>query len=43
MKDRVAICAHLPHVATMFGRGNFEAPMMVHDRKDVPGTAKSRL
>ena len=34
-----AIRAHLPHIAMMFGQGNFDAPMLVHDRK-VPGTAE---
>jgi hypothetical protein len=38
-KDRDAIRAHLPHIATMFGMGDFDAPMLVHDSKDVPGTA----
>jgi hypothetical protein len=38
-KDRDAIRAHLPHVAAMFGEGNFEAPILVHGRKDVPGIA----
>lgn len=33
-----AIRAHLPHIARLFAEGNFEAPMLVHDRKDVPGT-----
>jgi hypothetical protein len=33
-----AIRAHLPHIATMFGAGNFDAPMLVHDT-DVPGTS----
>lgn len=33
-----AIRAHLPHIALLFGQGNFDAPMVVHDRKDVPGT-----
>jgi hypothetical protein len=28
----------LPHIAMMFGEGNFEAPMLVHDSKKVPGT-----
>jgi hypothetical protein len=36
--DLDAIRAHLPHIAMMFGSGNFEAPMMVHDT-NVPGTA----
>jgi hypothetical protein len=30
---------HLPHIAQMFGQGDFSAPMLVHDRQDVPGTA----
>jgi hypothetical protein len=34
-----AIRSHLPHIAKMFGDGNFEAPMLVHDSKNVPGTA----
>lgn len=38
-KNRDAIRAHLPHIAQMFGQGNFDAPMMVHDTKHVPGTA----
>jgi hypothetical protein len=37
--NRDAIRAHLPHIAEMFGAGNFEAPMFVHDTKTVPGTA----
>ena len=32
-----AIRAHLPHITRMFGDGQFDAPMLVHDRKDVPG------
>jgi hypothetical protein len=38
-KDRNAIRSHLRHVAMMFGLGDFDAPMLVHDSKDVPGTA----
>jgi len=38
-QDRDAIRSHLPHIATMFGMGDFDAPMLVHDSKDVPGTA----
>jgi hypothetical protein len=38
-KNRDAIRAHLPHIASMFGEGNFEAPILVHGRKDVPGIA----
>jgi hypothetical protein len=37
--NRDAIRAHLPHIAQMFGMGNFDAPMLVHDRKDVPGAS----
>ena len=37
-KDRDAIRAHLPHIAMMFGAGDFEVPMLVHDSKAVPGT-----
>jgi hypothetical protein len=43
VKDRAdqtnidAIRAHLPHIAMMFGQGHFDAPMMVHDTKAVPG------
>jgi hypothetical protein len=40
IKNRDAIRAHLPHIAQMFGDGNFEAPMLIHERKDVPGTAR---
>ncbi len=38
-KNRDAIRSHLPHIAMMFGAGDFNAPMLVHDSKDVPGTA----
>ena len=37
--NRDAIRAHLPHIAQMFGAGNFEAPMEVHAQQ-VPGTAE---
>ena len=37
-KNREAIRSHLPHIAMMFGEGNFNAPMLVHDSKNVPGT-----
>ncbi len=37
-KNRDAVRSHLPHIAMMFGAGNFDAPMLVHDSKDVPGT-----
>ncbi len=39
IKDRDGIRSHLPHITMMFGQGNFEAPMLVHDSKAVPGTA----
>jgi hypothetical protein len=35
-KNRDAIRSHLLHM--MFGEGNFDAPMLVHDSKNVPGT-----
>lgn len=38
LKNREAIRSHLPHVAMMFGSGNFDAPMLVHDSPSVPGT-----
>ena len=34
-----AIRAHLPHIAKLFADGQFDAPMLVHDTKQVPGTA----
>jgi hypothetical protein len=37
-KNRDAIRSHLPHIAMMFGEGNFDAPMLVHDSRNVPGT-----
>jgi hypothetical protein len=38
--NRDAIRSHLPHIAMLFGEGDFEAPMLVHDSKNVPGTAE---
>ena len=38
-RNRDAIRMHLSHIATMFGDGDFEAPMLVHNTKDVPGIA----
>lgn len=35
--DRDAIRSHLGHIAAMFGNGDFDVPMLVHDTKDVPG------
>src|SRR5687767_512461 len=45
--SRDAIRSHLPHIASMFGAGDFNAPMLIHDTK-VPGTdamakAKDRI
>jgi hypothetical protein len=37
-RNRDAIRSHLPHIAMMFGQGNFETPMLVHDSDNVPGT-----
>jgi hypothetical protein len=37
--DRDAIRSHLRHIAALFGQGDFDAPMLVHDSKNVPGTA----
>lgn len=37
--NRDAIRTHLRHIAMMFGDGDFDAPMLVHDSKNVPGTA----
>src|ERR1051326_2813945 len=36
-KNRDAIRSHLPHIAMMFGDGNFDVPMLVHDSTNVPG------
>ena len=36
-KNRDAIRSHLPHIAMMFGDGDFDVPMLVHDSKAVPG------
>jgi hypothetical protein len=38
--NRDAIRSHLPHIAMMFGQGNFDAPMLVHELSKVPGTAE---
>jgi hypothetical protein len=37
--NRDAIRQHLPHIAQLFGAGNFDAPMLIHAEKAVPGTA----
>lgn len=36
--NRDAIRMHLPHIAMLFGQGNFELPHFIH-ATDVPGTA----
>jgi hypothetical protein len=38
-KSREQIRSHFRHIAQMFAEGNFNAPMLVHNREDVPGTA----
>jgi hypothetical protein len=37
--NRDAVRSHLPQIAHLFADGSFDAPMMVHDRKDIPGLA----
>jgi hypothetical protein len=39
LENRDAIRRHLPHIAVMFGKGNFEAPMLVH-ATELPGTGE---
>jgi hypothetical protein len=39
VKNREAIRSHLPHITMMFGNGDFNAPMLVHDSATVPGAA----
>jgi hypothetical protein len=36
--NRDAIRAHLPHIAMMFGAGQFDMPHFVHATDEVPGT-----
>ena len=36
---RDQIRSHFNHIVQMFAAGNFTAPMLVHGRTDVPGTA----
>jgi hypothetical protein len=38
--NRDAIRSHLPHIAMLFGQGDFAAPMLVHDSRNVPGVAE---
>jgi hypothetical protein len=37
--SRDEIQKHFHHIVQMFAAGNFSAPMLVHARPDVPGTA----
>ena len=37
--NRDAIRAHLPHIAMRFGAGNFDAPMLIHGERAIPGAA----
>ena len=37
-ENRDAIRSHLQHIADMFSDGIFDAPMLVHNSKNVPGT-----
>jgi hypothetical protein len=39
VESRDRIRTHLEHVARMFAAGDFNVPMLVHARMDVPGTA----
>ena len=41
--SRDEIRNHFKHIREMFAAGNFHAPMLVHDREDVPGTATMSL
>jgi hypothetical protein len=38
--SRDQIRTHFQHIAQMFASGNFNVPMLVHARADVPGTAE---
>lgn len=38
-ESRDQIRGHFHHIVAMFEAGNFNVPMLVHNRKDVPGTA----
>ena len=38
-ENLTAIRRHLPHITKLFGDGQFEAPMHVHDAGDIPGIA----
>ena len=39
-QSRDEIRSHFRRIVRMFASGNFNAPMLVHDRQDVPGTAQ---
>lgn len=39
-RDLRAIRSHLAHIRQRFAEGNFEAPMLVHDATNVPGTVE---
>jgi hypothetical protein len=43
-QSRDQIRKHLAHIATMFGEGNFEAPMLIHDQvpPGVPEMTKQK-
>jgi hypothetical protein len=38
-ENLAAIRGHLPHISKLFGDGQFEAPMHVHNAGDIPGMA----
>jgi len=38
-ESRDEIRSHFKHIVQMFSAGDFNVPMLVHARKDVPGTA----
>jgi hypothetical protein len=38
-ENLTAIRGHLPHISKLFGDGEFEAPMHVHNAGDIPGVA----
>ena len=38
-ESRDQIRDHFKHIVQMFAAGDFNVPMLVHARKDVPGTA----
>lgn len=38
-ENLAAIRGHLPHITKLFGDGEFDAPMHVHNAGDIPGVA----